>query len=354
MKRIWVFLLVGIFTLLVFWIPFASAENVKIDYVALGDSLATGHTPYGVKVGRGFTDMISESIAKEGMLGSFTKAYAGSGETSVGLLETLKRADVQQSLKEAELITIISGANDFIDEMYDPSNGHIDADVAKATTLLNTVAGNLSTAIKQVKLLNPGADIYMYGYFFPLPHLTDEATKFQLQLAFTMMNSKMKAIAESEGIHFVEVASLFDLNGKNYLEKPEDIHPNEAGYQVMADQFFQNYTIPVNGPFPSASGEWGNKIQKAESVVPDKKWIITLNKEVRSTSVQKAIYVVKDGVSLVRVGVEISKDNPKQIIITAPKQGYKSGSYQLMITNDLQDKSGKSLKTNILLNFQIK
>lgn len=79
-----------------------------------------------------------------------------------------------------------------------------------------------------------------------------------------------------------------------------------------------------------------------------------MNKEVHSTSIQKAVYVVKDGASLVRVGVEISKDNPKQIIITAPKQGYKSGSYQLMITNGLQDKSGKSLRTNILMNFQIK
>ncbi|WP_313894613.1 GDSL-type esterase/lipase family protein [Psychrobacillus sp.] len=353
MNKIYTLLLVAIFTLSSVWAPIASAENVKIDYVALGDSLATGHTPHGVKVGRGYTDMISEAIAKQGMLGSFTKAYATSGETSVGLLETLKRAEVQQSLKEAELITIISGANDFIDELYDPSNGHIDADVAKATTLLNTVAGNLTAAIQQVKSLSPDADIYLHGYFFPIPSLDDEATKMQLQIAFNLMNAKLRAVAEGEGIHFVEVASVFDLNGAIYLENPKDIHPNEAGYQVMADQFFQNYSIHVNAPFPNISSNWDNKINKAESVAPNKKWTITLNKDVHPTSVKKAVYVVKDGTSLVQVGVEISKDNPKQIIITAPKQGYKSGAYQLMVTNDLQDKSGKSLKTNVLMNFQV-
>lgn len=122
---------------------------------------------------------------------------------------------------------------------------------------------------------------------------------------------------------------------------------------MLADQFFQKYTIPVNGPFPSTSSNWGNKINKAESVEPNKKWTITLNKDVHPTSVQKAIYLVKDEASLVRVGVEVSKDNPKQIIITAPKQGYKPGKYQLMITDDLQDKTGKSLKTNVLMNFQV-
>lgn len=48
--------------LLVFSInmPAAYANNAKIDYVALGDSIASGHTPHGEKVGRGFTDMIAE------------------------------------------------------------------------------------------------------------------------------------------------------------------------------------------------------------------------------------------------------------------------------------------------------
>ena len=68
-------------------------------------------------------------------------------------------------------MTIISGANDFIDEMYNPVDESINADLIKATALLNTVASNLTSAIQQVKALNPEADIYLFGYYFPLPHI---------------------------------------------------------------------------------------------------------------------------------------------------------------------------------------
>ncbi|MEI4768722.1 GDSL-type esterase/lipase family protein [Psychrobacillus sp. FJAT-51614] len=353
MRKCLLFLVAFMFFLFSLGAPIVQAENAKIDYVALGDSLASGHTPYGDKVGRGFTDMISEAIAKENMLGSFTKEYATSGETSVGLLETLKRGDVQQSLKNAELITIISGANDFIDEMYNPNDESINTDLTKATALLNKVAGNMTTAIQQVKALNPEADIYLFGYYFPLPHLKNTESKKQIQLAFSIVNNRLATLAKNEGVHFVEVASAFDKNGASYLENPKDIHPNEAGYKVLADQFLLNYSIPVNGPFPNHTGEWGNKIDKPELVAADKMWTVTLTKGINPASVKEAVYVVKDDTKLVPVGIEVSIDN-KQILISPPKQGYKPGAYQLMITNKLTDKSGGALQKTVLVNFKVK
>ncbi|WP_186321519.1 GDSL-type esterase/lipase family protein [Bacillus sp. FJAT-22090] len=354
MRKILSFVLVVTLVVFSVGISTAQAQDRKIDYVALGDSLASGHTPYGEKVGRGFTDIISEELAKKDRLASFTKDYAMSGETSAGLLETLKRSEVQQSLKGAELVTIISGANDFIDEMYNPLDESINTDLTKATTLLNKVEGNLTSAIQQVKSLSPEADIYLFGYFFPLPHLEDGSSKQQLQLAFNIMNNRLATIAKSEGIHFVEVASAFDKKGASFLENPKDIHPNEAGYQVLAEQFFLNYTIPVNGSFPSLTGTWDKQFDKAHPVASNKVWTVTLNKNANPTSVAGAIYVVKNGSELIPVEKAVAKDNPRQIIVTPPKQGYKKGSYQLMITNDLVDTEGNSLKTKVLMNFKVK
>ncbi|TQR18248.1 SGNH/GDSL hydrolase family protein [Psychrobacillus soli] len=257
MKRIWTFLLVITVSIFSVWTPAAQANSGKIDYVALGDSLAAGHTPYGSKVGRGFTDIISEELAKKDLLASFNKDFAMTGETSVGLLETLKRPDVQKSLKDAELVTIISGANDFIGEMYNPLDESINADLAKATALLNTVGSNLTSAIQQVKALNSEADIYLFGYYFPLPHIADGEVKQQLKLAFNFVNSRMAGIAKNEGIHFVEIATAFDVNGASFLENPQDIHPNEAGYQVLADRFFQHYLMPVQVPTHVPKVMWG-------------------------------------------------------------------------------------------------
>lgn len=257
MKRILSFVLIAILTISSVWTPATYAKSGKIDYVALGDSLAAGHTPYGEKIGRGFTDIISEELAKKDMLASFNKDFAMTGETSVGLLETLKRAEVQQAIKDAELVTIISGANDFIDEMYNPVDESVNADLAKATALLNKVAGNLTAAIQQVKALNSEADIYLFGYYFPLPHIADDGVKQQMKLAFNFVNSRMTEIAKSEGVHFVEIASTFDVNGATFLENPKDIHPNEAGYQVLADQFFQHYTMPGQVQIEIPKVMWG-------------------------------------------------------------------------------------------------
>jgi len=331
----------------------ANAENVKIDYVALGDSVASGQTPYLEKVGRGFTDMISEALTNEDMLGSFNKEFATSGETSVGLLETLNRPEVQQSVQKAELVTIISGANDFIDEFYNPIDETINIDLGKAITLLNSVSANLTNAVKTVKTLNPEAEVYLFGYYFPLPHFEDAVTKGQLETAFNIVNNRLATIAESENITFVEVASVFDKNGKIYLENPKDIHPNEAGYQIIADQFFLKYPIDINNTFPNPSGVWGQIIDKTELVAKDKKWTITTNKDIKGKSLNESVYVVKNGTELTHVGKEISTDNQKQIIITPPANGYSSGFYQLMITNDLKDSAGKSLKTNVLMSFKV-
>lgn len=353
MQKIWAFILVATITFFSIYSPSVYAQNVKIDYVALGDSLASGHTPYGVVVSRGFTDIISEVLAEKNVLGSFTKKFASSGQTSAGLLETLKSTDVQKSLKNAELVTIISGANDFIEEFYNPVDGSIHVDLAKATALLDIVAGNLTTAIREVKTLNPEADVYLYGYYFPLPHVQNLALKQQVQIAFNFANDRLATVAKKEGAHFVEVGTIFDKNGAAYLENPADIHPNEAGYQVLADQFFANYSIPMDGAFPSPSDEWGEIIEKTETVSTDKTWTIYFNTSIEPKSLENAIYVVKDGTRVIPIKKEVSSENPKQVIISAPKQGYKSGNYQLMITKDLTDTSGNPLQTNVLVKFKV-
>ena len=55
----------------------------------------------------------------------------------------------------------------------------------------------------------------------------------------------------------MEIASAFDVNGTSFLENPKDIHPNEAGYQVLADQFFQQFKMPEQVQTPALRVMWG-------------------------------------------------------------------------------------------------
>ncbi len=221
--------------------PSAEAAIVKVDYVALGDSIAAGQTP-NKTIGTGYADMIAAELDKQAALASFTKSYATPGETSAGLLTKLQRSDVQAAVKNAELVTISSGANDLLAFANSGST-----DPLKALEVINKVDQNLTASIQKIKLLNKNADIYLFGYYFPFPNMEAGTKKDNLMMAFNYFNSQLKSTAKAQSVTFVDVSTSFKAE---YLPNVNDIHPNEAGYKVFADQFFKVWDGIATTPDP--------------------------------------------------------------------------------------------------------
>src|SRR5437660_2682 len=88
---------------------FARAEN----YVALGDSLAAGQTPYQ-EIDAGYSDFIALRLGKMGQLRHYTKELAFPGFTTADVLERVKSEAAREVLANATLITISAGANDLL------------------------------------------------------------------------------------------------------------------------------------------------------------------------------------------------------------------------------------------------
>jgi lysophospholipase L1-like esterase len=215
----------------------AARGSRGINYTALGDSIAAGQTPYGVKVGTGYTDMIAAELEAEGYLSSFTKEFALSGETSTQFLAKLSQLNVQEAVQEAELITISTGANDLLQIAAKSQTGTIDQ--TEVITALQTVSVNLKASIARIQELNPEADVYLVGYYFPFPYAEEGQTKELLKQGLSSLNLILANEAAQADISYVDVASAFDLSGIAYLPNPADVHPNEAGYELIADQFFK-------------------------------------------------------------------------------------------------------------------
>lgn len=244
-------LLAVVLFLSAFMIPSAQAAVQKVDYVALGDSIAKGQTPYK-EIGTGYTDMIAAELSEQEALKSFTKEYAMSGETSTGFVEKLKRADVQEAVKEAELVTISTGANDVL-QLLNSDNFTLET----AELALAKMKGNLASGLKTIKSLSPNAKVFVFGYYFPFPNMTDNGN---YQLAFSIFNSELQATAQANGAVFVEVSSQFN---PEFLPNPADVHPSEDGYRVFADQFFNVWeNSPAEDPF-SDIGTTGSQARLA-------------------------------------------------------------------------------------------
>lgn len=277
----------------------AATIDTKIDYVALGDSFALGLTSAG-EHHKGYANAISSTFAEKGALRSFSKQYAAEGQTTAQLLEKLKTKEVQQAVKEAELITISIGSEDF--EAFYKQDPEAQITPEQALDLLYYVKKRTKQAVQEIKILNPNAKIYLCGYYFPVPYMKESAKKEDLKTAFIKFNSDLASVARNESIEFIDVAQTIDSNPLEYVPSSGSIYPNSEGYQVFVNEFFNKFESPQfssishNGFHDKESGEF---------------WSVAYFK---NTSKDEKIKLLMDEEMHVRLG---TKRYPAKAIITA-------------------------------------
>lgn len=214
----------------------------EVDYLALGNSLAAGQTPYK-EIDKGYPDYIAEKLDELGFLQDFTDSFAVPGYTSADVLEDMENdveiddVSIQKFIKKAEIITLDAGANDLLKEIKITDSG-ISLDPEKIADTLDDVNGNLKKILRKIKKLNPKAEVYVMGYYNPFPYLPGQLQE-QLLPLLDELNDKIKDAAKDEKAAFVPTSEVFAKNFQTFLPNPRDIHPSAEGYQAIADQFWE-------------------------------------------------------------------------------------------------------------------
>ena len=232
MKKLWIALLASFL--------FTSSASAKEVYVALGDSLAAGQTPY-TEIDAGYTDLIAMQLMRSGRLASFTKQLAFPGYKVGDVLERIQTEEAHQLLKGATLITISAGANDLLSLVsHNPQTGSISYSPLTANFALNKARKDYTELLLQVQKLAPQAKVYVMGYYFPytsVHELQSQGVKEQLSI----LNEILRHLAEQSKAEFVPVS--FGEEAVQFLPNPSDVHPNMEGYMVMANAFFDKYGL---------------------------------------------------------------------------------------------------------------
>jgi|GEM_PF-2060019 len=243
--HVFLLLLLILFTLSPLNVMAESKEDQSLNYVALGDSLAAGVLSDN-SLGSGYPVFIKDGIKKEHGYDVTLINEGVPGYTTTQVLEQLKDNDnnVRNALENADLITIDAGANDLLQavdiENIDPENpGETIKDVQEVIKLINI---NMSTILKEINEVNPNAPIYVMGYYNAMPYL--EGMQDLIELAVGMMNDTIQASTENGGAIYIPTFASFEGNYETYLPNPENIHPNEVGHQVIADEFL-DVIIPI-------------------------------------------------------------------------------------------------------------
>lgn len=236
----------------------AQAQAQTIDYVAFGDSVAAG-----VRGGTGeassdvgYTDLLETELKAAQLGGGFNKDFCVSGATTSTLVNdtaVLRNADSEKAklVASAELITLQIGANDILAPFsaYVKSNGGAAGmDPAKAKEVLQQVAdsvptkgpivqANIETILHNILTANPKAQIFVLGYYDPLP----TASKFLgVDLRAPMQSfdgyiekAALSTAATGAQVTYVDISETMAARQSENLVST-DIHPTEAGYAAIA------------------------------------------------------------------------------------------------------------------------
>lgn len=222
-------------------IPFtASAKNINkehLDYVALGDSLAAGRTPYRLEQD-GYVDYLASRF-DQSQFNVELANYGMSGYRTTHIVNELlnplnpKYTSIRESIRNAELVTIDIGANDLLAKLAE-----IQQNPAVAPSVLTGIGENLYAILREIDSINPDTKVYVMGYYNPFPHYPEEQQTALLPL-LDALNQTIQSVAMMNGDIFVPTAKVIEKHEKEYLPNPYDIHLNLEGYQVVAKEFWK-------------------------------------------------------------------------------------------------------------------
>lgn len=220
-------LLVGVLVVSLPVTTFAKGPEKKvIDYVALGDSLAAGVTPFG-KVDLGYPDYLAKRFEQSQYTVDFDNFAVGGYKSGDVINQVLTNPDVIASIKEAEYLTIDIGGNDLLPVVL--TRG----DVAVA---IGTTAAKIDFILKTIDSLNPNVEVYVMGYFNVLPYMPGQEVLLPILDAF---NGAIEHTAIVNGDTFVPTAKIIAKDYPTYLPNTADIHLNLEGYQAVAKEFWK-------------------------------------------------------------------------------------------------------------------
>lgn len=262
-------------------LPSSALASESGSYVALGDSISAG---YGLNGELSFPKQLEQ---RTGYV--LTDFSSNDGVTSGDLLETLQDSKVAAAVRNADVITITVGGNDLMNALYEyladaPGvsmtadqirdglvNGTI-KDPLVLLTLMNSLSGfpgsshaedalktlstNLSSALAQIKVMNPDVTCIIANQYNPYGHIEGEAAAgivLTFETSVLDLNTTLAGVAQTQGVTVVDVYDAFHASTDNPCNADFtaignfnlDFHPNALGHQLIAAEFAKAFPDPV-------------------------------------------------------------------------------------------------------------
>lgn len=234
----------------------------RVHYVAVGDSLTEG---IGDQTKRGgFVPIVAEDLQTRYKLSNVeVENYGIAGERSDQILKRLKKdKPLRDNLKTADFVTVTVGGNDLMKVIQD---SFFTLTMKKFDKPRAAYQERVTEIIEEIRTLNEQVPIYVLGIYNPFylnfPEITDmqtvvddwntateNATAQFPKSHFIPINDLLyQGLDQKVGIASESDSSSSETEGKssggndldrvdnNVLYEDDKFHPNNIGYQLMAN-----------------------------------------------------------------------------------------------------------------------
>jgi len=212
--------------------PMATSLNI----IGLGDSLTAG---VGDPNDLGYAGMTVQQLQQSDTTsGVHFKDYGVKGDTTLDLLNVLKKEKVEQSIKSADLIFMTIGGNDLVGVIKENFLHLSKKDFDKRRQVFEQ---NFNEILRIIHELNPKATIYYLGLYNPFEDLLP-GLDAQFTAILSEWNQSSERILEKyPHTVFIPTADLFQNHTDEWLYD-DHFHPNKEGYAQMSKRLLEYVT----------------------------------------------------------------------------------------------------------------
>jgi lysophospholipase L1-like esterase len=208
----------------------AKVKTITYNYriVALGDSLTEG---VGNEKNHGYVGITADTLKKQKNVKHVAYTDLGHrGDTSVDLLDVLKRPDARRQVQKANTIFLTIGGNDLVRVLR---NHFMDLTTNDFSAEQKTFTPRLQKIFTTIRTLNPRAPVYFFGLYNPFEDYLGRANKDFVPI-LNRWNANSKRVADRyRDVHFIPTYDLF--RGRiNTLLYDDHFHPNSKGYKMLS------------------------------------------------------------------------------------------------------------------------
>lgn len=234
--KIKLILLSSIIILTVFLIYLTTLDR-KVYFLALGDALALGTTPYG-HVDDSYNEYIKNYLTEKNLLEKYIDGFIISDYRTTDLINDIennkkinidnKSQTIKNALIKADLVTLAIGMNDIL---YKINTSNLNNN-----EVYNHIDEIMNDMEKLFQLLKEYCkeDIIILNYYRPTIFLENEAIKNH----FIYANNSLEILANKYKIHYLKIDNILE-NNNEFLPNPNKIFPSRSGYEKISDEIIK-------------------------------------------------------------------------------------------------------------------